>query len=437
VRALSPQIPSALVVDCDFLNVGLSGLVPERDALGFLDLLLYGSSLGVITQESQGGVKTIGAGSFPVTKRMPFVLSAFDEAAHRLVHHSRCAVFVGPLDEDEGGLHPLCGAVDIPVLVRELDAVRPGAVDPIEEQIASEWDSELLSVRLVGAAAIPDQMFAELLGDDDDDAPIAPAPRAAQTTPPPPPVSPPPPALPPRVPGPEASTPSLSDLADPPSEPPRPAARPTPPASPATFGTPPPPARRRSRGGTVVGVLLVLAVVIVGGRWIILDRSQKPDGGATASKTVTPETTPPDTATARRDTATSMENAGAPGTAEPPVGNEPRRAELADTGGRSGGTVLINPEDIHVIAEIAANWPDQFFIHISSFRKSVEARNEVAFLENHEFPVFIVFLDLDAKGKWYRVYAGPFKTRDEAREVKKSLDDIPTVRFTRITKIEE
>jgi cell division septation protein DedD len=65
----------------------------------------------------------------------------------------------------------------------------------------------------------------------------------------------------------------------------------------------------------------------------------------------------------------------------------------------------------------------------------VEARDEVAYLESREFPVFIVFLDLDAKGKWYRVYAGPFATRDEAREVKKSLDDIPRVRFTRITQI--
>jgi cell division septation protein DedD len=59
----------------------------------------------------------------------------------------------------------------------------------------------------------------------------------------------------------------------------------------------------------------------------------------------------------------------------------------------------------------------------------------VAFLESHEFPVFIVFLDLGPKGKWYRVYAGPFQTRDEAVEVKKNLDAVPQVRFTRIATI--
>jgi cell division septation protein DedD len=76
-------------------------------------------------------------------------------------------------------------------------------------------------------------------------------------------------------------------------------------------------------------------------------------------------------------------------------------------------------------------------IHISSFQESVRAREEIAFLESREFPVYIVFLDLGPKGKWYRVYSGPFRTREEAREVKKNLDAVPQVRFTRITKIPE
>ena len=82
-------------------------------------------------------------------------------------------------------------------------------------------------------------------------------------------------------------------------------------------------------------------------------------------------------------------------------------------------------------------WNGWYAIHISSFQESVRAREEVSFLQSREFPVFIVFLDLGAKGKWYRVYAGPFETREEARDVKKNLDAIPQVRFTRITKIPE
>ena len=109
----------------------------------------------------------------------------------------------------------------------------------------------------------------------------------------------------------------------------------------------------------------------------------------------------------------------------------------ADTGGRTGGTVLVDPNDILVMDDLALRWKDWYAIHISSFQESVRAREEVSFLQSREFPVFIVFLDLGPKGKWYRVYAGPFKTREEARDVKKNLDAIPQVRFTRITKIPE
>jgi len=113
---------------------------------------------------------------------------------------------------------------------------------------------------------------------------------------------------------------------------------------------------------------------------------------------------------------------------EPPV-------DPADTGGRSGGEVLIGSEDIIVMDDLERNWQGYYVIHISSFRESIKARDEVKFLLTHEFPAFIVFLDLGAKGKWYRVYVGPIRTREETRELKKSLDDLPRVRFTRITKV--
>jgi hypothetical protein len=66
-KTLTAHVPSALLVDCDFVRTGLHGVVPQKDALGLLDLLLYGSSIGVITQEAPGGVHVVGAGSFPVT----------------------------------------------------------------------------------------------------------------------------------------------------------------------------------------------------------------------------------------------------------------------------------------------------------------------------------------------------------------------------------
>lgn len=465
-RTLTRQIPSTLLVDCDFLDTGLHGLVPEADALGFLDLLLYGSSLGVITQETPAGVKTIGAGSFPVTKRMPFVLGAFDEAARRLVNHARCVIFVGPLFDDETELHPLIGAADIPILVRALDRASAETIDPIEERIAATWESELTSVRMVspGASRRPDPTFSHVLGDDDAEEPVAPA------APPPPPVEATPPAKEPPPP-PVEEEPSFAELADeatdpgadepvappppsPPSPPPAPPQRPIPSPPPPRAAAPPPPppgretrdalGRRRRRRVHPVAVVVMVVAAVLALWWIdthhgeettplVTEKTPPPAPAETTavanpgSTTAAPADASAGETVARADSVQSM--------ASEQVVEEPEYVDPADTRGGSGGTVHLSSKDIHVMEDLQKNFPGQYFIHISSFRRSVEARDEVAFLESHEFPVFIVFLDLDAKGKWYRVYAGPFRTRDEAREVKKSLDDIPRVRFTRITKI--
>jgi cell division septation protein DedD len=85
--------------------------------------------------------------------------------------------------------------------------------------------------------------------------------------------------------------------------------------------------------------------------------------------------------------------------------------------------------------DVENSWGGYYLIHISSFRESGKARNEVVNLEERGFPVFIVFLNLGPKGSWYRVYAGPLDTRDDARAMKKLLDDTPGVRFTRITQV--
>jgi cell division septation protein DedD len=119
-----------------------------------------------------------------------------------------------------------------------------------------------------------------------------------------------------------------------------------------------------------------------------------------------------------------------------PVTPPPATAPAGTTSAsHTGGNMLVNSSDIQVMDDLNRRFRGWYMIHISSFQTSVRARDEVAFLESHEFPVFIVFLDLGPKGKWYRVYAGPFQTRDEAAEVKKNLDAVPQVRFTRIATI--
>ena len=451
--ALSQHIPSTLLVDCGYLDVGMSGIVPERDALGFLDLLLYGSSLGVITQETSGGVRVVGAGSFPVTKKMPFVLTAFEPASRRLVAHSRCAVYCGPLYDDDGEVHPLVGAADIPVLVRTVEA-GSRVVDPIEEQISAQCDAELLSIRinLRGKAKRPA-------------APVEPA-EAMSTEPE---------LMPPLEPELEfeeieqspAVTQKLKPSAPLPPKRPTPAKAPKERAREERAGVPPeagkPPVvdydeefsttdhkdKRYSsllpKIATVVVALVAIAFLVW---WFTQERRT---GGGVPSSQVSVAT--------GGQSGTATGPAGGPETVAPPdsaatiaaVDTTPAQSQPAQdttkatTSAEKGAGTESTPaneavgkldtDNILVMDDLESNWGGLFLIHVSSFRESSKARSEVKYLSGHGFPCFIVYIDLGAKGKWYRVYAGPLQRREDAREMKKNLDDTPGVRFTRITQI--
>lgn len=394
-RAMSAHVPSTVVVDCDFVRIGLSGVVPQPDALGFLDYLLYGSSLGVVTQEAAGGLRVVGAGSFPVTRRMPFVATAFDEAAQRLATHSRCVIFVGPLLQEDGNAHPLASHANVTIVVRGDDAARAprGGASAIEETIAT-GGIEVLSLRPGVAEAKPSRP-----SEARRETPLAPA-----------------------------------------------AATPAPRPKPQGVGSTQ--ARARLRSAEVAAdvpesrysalvprvALIAFALVVIGfvAWWWWQGRAQP--GEDVASTPVEP---PAATTPVRPDSLAAADSVPASRPDSVLARAIPAPVRASDTAVASGGTVLVDPTDILVMADLENRWKDWYAIHISSFQESVRAREEVSFLQSREFPVFIVFLDLGAKGKWYRVYAGPFRTREEARDVKKNLDAIAQVRFTRITKIPE
>jgi hypothetical protein len=307
---------------------------------------------------------------------MPFVESAFEDAARRLVAHARCVLFVGPLFDETGDVHALARSVDVTAVVRS--TAREARLDAAEETIAG-GRAEVWSLRF--GAAVPAREPAHR--------PAAPAPRPSS---------------------------------------PRP--RPAPPPV-------PPDVRASSLAPRLAIVIFGLVVIAFVGWWLLQNRStptESPSSAAPADSR--PVVAPP------VDSAAAVHDSTAP--AATPLGAADSTAALfqaplnpADTGGRGGGTVLINPADIHVMDDVVRNYRGWFLIHISSFQGSLRAREEVAFFQSREFPVFIVFLDLGPKGKWYRVYAGPFETRAEAEDVKKNLDAIPQVRFTRIATIPE
>jgi hypothetical protein len=406
-KSLAAHVPSVLVVDCDFLKLGLHGLVPQPDALGFLDFLLYGSSIGVVTQDSPGGVRVVGAGSFPVTKRMPFVASAFEDAARRLATHARAVIFVGPLVQEDGTVHPLAGEADLAIVVRGGVGLEPDRrtgpdVDALEETIASQG-VDVWSVRAVAPDAKPARPAA------------APREERRETSARPVP----------------SATPAHEE------KPPTPAAAPKPAVEEPWIESPP--ARYSAIIPRIAVFLFALFVIAFVVWWLWQGRSRPEGGGDVASvPAVVTEPAPPvpDSAVvARPDSALAGPRDSVTVVAQTSLIPPPVRP--SDTGGGTGGRVLVDPSDVLIMEDLANRWNGWFAIHISSFQESVRAREEVSFLQSREFPVFIVFLDLGAKGKWYRVYAGPFRTREEAREVKKNLDAIPQVRFTRVTQIPE
>lgn len=435
-KSLLEHVPGTLLVDCEFLNVGMNDVVPEKDALGFLDLLLYGSSTGVITQKTSGGVHVVGAGSFPVTKKMPFVLTAFEEAARRLVNHSRCVIYSGPMYDDDDEIHPLVGVVDVPVLVRVTDQAGAGTVDPVEEKIAAELGTEILSVRIstsseavTAAEPVVEEpvqkdagVFAETgapepVGSDQTQRIQVPTPRDAGKP------DEPRPSEPAQEPVPVGGRDDTEEFLELPYE-----------------------AEEKNRAPLLprIAAGLIAVVIIVFVVWWF--QRERPEDVAEPPVTEEVATAIADSGAvdAEEESGVAQQSAQEGIVTEPePSGEATQVAPPTDTTATPAVEVVsdaepvqeatINPNDILVMDDLQREWEGYYLVHISSFKDPVKARNEVDYLERRDFPVFIVYIDLGSKGSWYRVYAGPLKTRDDARSMKKELDDTPRVRFTRIT----
>jgi cell division septation protein DedD len=452
VKFVREHVPGALLVDCVFLSPGLSGIVPHRDTLGFLDLLLYGTSIGVITQESAHGVKVVGAGSFAVTKKSPFVMDAFASARRYLANQAKCVVFVGPATDDEDKLHPLAANVDLTVLVRSGDRFEGRALDPLEDGIASLEGVDKWSVRINTRAAVEE-----------------PRPAAAETRP----------AV-------EGARPArgmepalvaeVEELVDQSVEKfvEKPLPVPERPVSPrAQRGAPAaePPARtgaarsetaergpfgvgKKEGGGSsrfirataaVVAVAIVLFVVW----WLYLTRSVR-DGGertgvASAPGPAAVGTIPPAdslaAAKAARDRVESLIARNRAPSRTDTLGSaraaEPAPNGTAETGGGGQAAVgrsLSTAGNIHV-AESLGEFADQYIVHVSSFKGIDKAREEARDLLGWGYPVFIYRVDLGSKGTWHRVYVGPYDTRESAMDHKIKLDENPRIKSTRISKV--
>ncbi len=459
-KLVRAHIPTAVLVDCDFLSTGMNGIVPHRDSLGFLDLLLYGTSLGVITQESSHGVRVVGAGSFAVTKKSPFAMDAFADARRYLAAQAKCVLFVGPAMDDDGNVHPVAQAVDRVVLVRMGNRFDARTLDPLEEKIASSKAAQAWSVRIDtrkaaasatgvdgaasaapagrGAARAEPTLVAEvdeLVGRWDRPDTASRSQRTASAS---------------------DRTPALGrgGVPNPPS-----AERPGPPLDEGLVG---PQFRRRSGGTRIIRLatsLVVLVLVAFVVWWLYLTRSVRERGGDRAgSVRRTPAAGPQVHVT---DSLPGSRSAELPKAETKPVNESLTEApgaagRVESTRGAGGGTsaesappesapdareraeqpqrAVSTPDSIYVAGTLV-EFANRYVVHSGSFRGIDKAKEEALYLLGWGYSVFIYRVDLESKGLWYRVYVGPFATQEDAMAVKIKLDENPRIRSTRVSKV--
>jgi len=136
---LSKRDREVLIVDCDFLSPGLSGIIEDTEEHGFLDLLLYGSSLKSIAKDiGIEGVKVIGPGSFPVSRTIPFAMKEFKKINEFLTEKSDLVIYCSTVYTEDGKLNPLCLEVDQAILFCQIDRLEDGELKKLIDTLKAE-----------------------------------------------------------------------------------------------------------------------------------------------------------------------------------------------------------------------------------------------------------------------------------------------------------
>ncbi|MCK4549644.1 MAG: SPOR domain-containing protein [Candidatus Krumholzibacteria bacterium] len=116
-----------LIVDFDFLSPGLSGLVENTEDQGFLDLLLYGSSMKTVAKPTGiDGVTVVGPGSFPVSRTIPFAKKEFTKVKEFLSRSHGVIIYCSTLYTDDGTINPLASLADSIFLSCRLEEMPEG-----------------------------------------------------------------------------------------------------------------------------------------------------------------------------------------------------------------------------------------------------------------------------------------------------------------------
>lgn len=404
-HVLSKLGRSVLIVDCDFMHPGLSGLVENVEAHGFLDLLLYGSSLKSVAHPiGIDGVSVAGPGSFPVLRTIPFALKEFDKIRDYLKTKHDVVIYCATLRTEDGAINPLCSLVDGIILCCRLEQMDEGELQR--------------NLKELGAAGAPTVDVVCLCGEKE----TAAVPRLAKEKPAPPgeiPETVPPPgreAARPETPQPGRARPAavLEKTVE------------------AEAGV-----ERAKPRFSVARVLLVCGaalIVVFIVWWFAVNRAVR-------------ETTPvhPETAAVvgEETTSTSTSNPSPSDTAGPGAAGQ-GAAGAVDTGAvraeqpAAGTKTATQTAGGSPPASEGTTIPAEakYTIHVASFNEAFRAENEKKYLDEKGFTARIVEVDLRGE-KWLRVLVGAFATREEADTVRVQLLGLKRVGYARVVRLEE
>ncbi len=405
---------SVLIVDGDFLHPGLGGLVENVENHGFLDLLLYGSSLKTVARAvGIEGVSVAGPGSFPVARTIPFAIKEFEKIIAFLRTKHDVVIYCSTLYTEDAKINPLAKLVDGLLLCCRIDDMSEGE---LQKNIKALGEENMPPVELV--------CFCGKRAPAPSPAPT-PAPRKAGEQAAPPPIV--PPVETPAAAEEPIAVPMLEKAVDlePLAE------------EPVAEESGPERKPRLSvlRVVSISAGILILAFIVW---WAVMNRTigEKQPAGRAPACDVAQVGGEGGFSGGADSTSAPAETTAAPGIDGSPAAQPSGTTEGAGPVGT--GSVAVEtekPGPAETAKPAAAPAQGVYTIHVASFTETFRAENEKTYLEKNGFSARIV--EVEIKGvKWLRIIVGEFATEDEAAKARLDLLGLNKVGYARVVTIE-
>jgi hypothetical protein len=395
---------SVLIVDGDFLHAGLSGLVENVEEHGFLDLLLYGSSLKTVARPvGIEGVSVAGPGSFPVSRTIPFAVKEFEKIMAFLRTKHDVIIYCSTLYTEDAKINPLVKLVDAVLLSCRIDDMSEGELQKNIKALGEEKGPPVELVCFCGKRA----QAAAPVSKKAPERAAGPAIEAPKETPA------------------HADEPLAIPLIEKAED-----------LEPLEELEP----ERKPRFSVLRVVSVFAAVLIVAFIvwWVVINRTvgeKQPLGTTTGQVARTgggPASEAPGSAAVPAESAAAAARDSARAIPPPGTTGMPGAAETAGTRQTAPGVARTAAD---TAATQPAPGPAKYTIHVASFKEMSRAEVEKAYLEKNGFPARIVEVQIKDE-RWLRVLVGEFATASEAAKTRLDLLGLNKVGYARVVTIE-